>query len=370
MNVAGKMVFDMSDSTPAPTPTPTPPPPKPAPGGGSGGNPGATGQFTVGDDGKMYDPQGHEFEIRGANLFPSQYSQAMVEAIGPNGWDFNALRINWQPGQYTYDQLDKVIDHYTSRGIATIVEWHRVGGYGDAPAERKAILDFFSQLAEEYKDNPYVWYGGYNEPGGAGDSVNVNGKWQWDPNDVDRWVDLSRDIIETVRDAGADAPVLVPSMVLAQDILVTNNWNRDPGFSMPIEERSAILKFGDRITTGFDNVAFDVHLYGNYNSEERLKDLDLFLDKAEDRGFAIVFGEYGGTPGINPHGDKPSTIQTTRNMAELRDEHTFGDIVWHAQSNGEHDLTTGGVGGVLNTNNFANPTNLTELGQIVWDGTH
>jgi endoglucanase len=365
MNVAGKMVFDMSDSDPTPAPTPNPSPST----GGSGSNgPSATGHFSIGDDGKMYDPQGHEFEVRGANLFPNQYDKSYVNAV--DAWDFNALRINCAPGKYTYDQLDKTIDAYTSRGIVTILTWQEVGSYGDGPGERKAILDFFSRVAEEYKDNPYVWYGGYNEPGGGGDVAQVNGQWQWDPTDVNRWVDLSRDIIHTVRDAGAIAPVLAPSMALAQDILMTSNWNRDVGFSKPIEEASAILMYGDRITSGFENVAFDVHLYGNYNTKDRLKNLDLFLDKAEERGIAIVFGEYGS--GVYNNAKTTDTIQSSENMAALRDQHSFGDIVWHASASNPNDVAIkpGTDGGIRDVDSFTNPTNLTELGHIAWEGTH
>jgi hypothetical protein len=364
MASAGELIFEITTVATSTEPTPTSTTGSPSP------SPTATGEFVVGDDGKMYDPQGHVFEVHGGNLFPSSCSDAMVEAIGPDGWNLNALRLNWAPGQYTYEQLDNAIAAYTSIGIVTIVEWHRVGGYGDSLTERKAILDFFSRLAEKYQDNPYVWYGGYNEPGGSGDVVQVNGQWQWDSTDVNRWVDLSRDIIETVRDAGAKAPVLVPSMALAQDILMTSNWNRDVGFSKPIEEASAILKFGDRITSGFENVAFDVHLYGNYNTKDRLKNLDLFLDKAEERGTAIVFGEYGS--GVYNNTKTTDTIQSSKNMAALRDEHSFGDIVWHAQAKDPNDVTIapGTNGGVLDVNSFTNPTNLTELGHIVWEGTH
>lgn len=360
MRWAGKMVFDV-DGTGSSAPT-----------AGSGGTgPGATGEFTVWSDGKIYDPQGREFEIHGANLFPNQNGASFVEAIGPDAWDFNALRIDWIPGMFTYEQLDKTIDAYTSLGIVTIVDWHKVGGYGDSAADRTAILDHFSHLAETYKDNPYVWYGGYNEPGGNGDVVNVNGQWQWDPTDVDRWVDLSRDIIQAVRDAGATAPVLAPSMVVAQDILIDNNWNFNVGFSRPVEERSAILKYGDRITSGLENVVFDVHLYHNYNSEARLQQLDLFLDEAEDRGIAMLFGEYA--MGLRAaDGSFPSTIQSSLNMAALRDEHSFGDMVWHASAANPNDVTIapGTDGGVREINSFTNPTNLTELGQITWDGTH
>lgn len=366
MNVAGKMVFDMSDSDPTPAPTPTPPQ-KPSPGGGSGGKgPGASGEFTVGDDGRIYDPQGHVFEVHGANLFPNQSGSQFVKAI--DAWNLNALRLNFVPDMWTEAQLDKAIDTYTAQGIVVIPTWQETAGYMDGAGERQAIVEFFSRLATKYNDNPYVWYGGYNEPGNAKvDSMYVNGEWVWDPKSVDKWVDLSRDVIDAVRDAGATSPVLVASMMQGQDILRSHTYN--PQWGKPLEEISAILAHGDRVLKGFDNIAFDVHIYGNYNVNNGLKYLDMFLDEAEERGLAIIFGEYGGTIGDGWNG-VPSTIQATRNMAELRDEHNFGDMVWHAQSSGKHDVTTSGVGGILNTNNLTNPTNLTELGEIVWEGTH
>lgn len=364
MAIAGKLIFDIETTETNTEPTP-------APSGSGGVGPGATGQFVVGSDGTIYDPQGHEFEVRGANLFPNQYGASFITAIGPEAWDFNALRIDWLPGKYTYEQLDKTIDAYTSLGIVTIIDWHQVGGYMDSPEQRNAILAHFEYLAETYKDNPYVWYGGYNEPGGSGDVAKVNNQWQWDPTDVAKWVDLSRDIIQTVRDAGATAPVLAPSMCLAQDILMDSNWNRNVGFSVPVEERSAILKHGDKITSGFENVVFDVHMYGNYNTQDRLQHLDFFLDEVEDRGIAIIFGEYG--MGLRAaDGTFNSTIQASKNMAALRDEHSFGDIVFHASAANPNDVTIapGTEGGVREINSFVNPTNLTEAGQIAWDGTH
>jgi hypothetical protein len=96
----------------------------------------------------------------------------------------------------------------------------------------------------------------------------------------------------------------------------------------------------------------------------------MFLDKAEDRGLAVIFGEYGN--GVYVAKNQPNTIQSSKNMAALRDEHDIGDFVWHGQSRDPNNLThaPGTDAGMLDVNNFSNPTNLTELGQIAWDGSH
>ena len=331
--------------------------------------PGTTGAFTVWSDGKIYDPQGKDFKVRGANLFPHQNGRSFVKALGPGGWGFNALRLDCLPGKFTYAQLDRTIDTYTALGMVAIVDWHQVGGYGDAPADRKAILDHFSQVAKQQKNNPHVWYGGYNEPGGPEDCTLAGGEWAWDATRVDKWVDLSRTIVEAVRDAGATSPVFVPSMVVAQDIAVDNHWKWQ--FQKPLTERSAILAHGSRVLDGLDNVVFDVHLYGNYNAKDRLQHLDMFLEAAKSRGVAIVFGEYGmGLRGAN--GTFTSTIQSSKHMAALRAKYHFGDIVWHASAANPNDVTIapGTDAGVREVDNPSAPTNLTELGKIAWEGTH
>lgn len=347
-------------------PVPAPPPV---------GGPGATGRFVAHTDGTFYDPNGNPFIPRGVNLFPGATDAAHRTAVAC--WRFNFIRMNALLNDAGTDtrpseaQIDAFIDTYTAMGVVVMPTWQRPGGYMDGPAQRPAMLAYFNRLATKYRDNPYVWYGGYNEPGGVGatgDTILVDGQWEWRPARVDKWVDMSRAIIKTVRDAGATAPVSVPSMILAQDVLANDKWNYGIGFDRPLPERSASAMFGERVREGFDNTFVEIHLYGNYDAAERKTQLAEYFAWMQAAGWPVLVGEMGSN---TQHGDKFEWA--TLNRIGLRGQFPHvGDVFWHGDHLGQNKLTVapGTNAGIAQIDDCNDPTNLTRAGKAIWDGTH
>jgi mannan endo-1,4-beta-mannosidase len=354
------------DPDPAPDPDPSPPPPV--------AGPGATGRFVAHADGRFYDPAGNPFAPRGVNLAPAAAGAAHRAAV--QCWGFNFILLNAflnEAGTGTTAsnaQIDAFIDTYTAMGIVVMPDWHRTGGYMDGAGQRAAMLAFFQRLATKYRDNPYVWYGGYNEPGGigtSGDTILVDGQWTWNPDRVTRWVGMSRAIVQAVRAAGATAPVSVPSMAIAQDILANATWNWGVGLARPLPERSASATFGGQVRQGLDNTFAEIHLYGNYDHPDRQAPLAEYFAHMQAAGWPVLVGEMGS---INQNGDQ---FDSTLNRVALRAAYPHvGDVFWHGDHTGPNKLTIapGTAEGIAQINDCNDPSNLTRAGKAIWDGTH
>jgi len=124
------------------------------------GAPIAGGDFQVGPNG-FTGPDGQPFNMRGLNAGVTDALQGFPQVLQdyPN---MTAIRLNVDPSQDSMDQISQVVQDYTSHGIVVEAEDHSGNG---------GNVDWYQQMAQTFKDNPYVMLETPNEPSGDAQSV-------------------------------------------------------------------------------------------------------------------------------------------------------------------------------------------------------
>jgi hypothetical protein len=306
--------------------------------------------FTV-DGTTILDPDGQPFVPKGVNVGGMNWTwdRPTVPDIDliTDCWNFNLVRVNsfLFTGQIQYPQhdtnndLDAIIRAFTDRGIVVVLEAHdRIGGYylgGDLDT----LVNWYTDLAIRYRDNPYVWFDVMNEPGSR------NGI------DSESWVYMHGEVIEAIRGtAQANNVIIVEGAYGGQDT---------PTDSAILEHSAEILNYnGQR----YGNIVFSIHPYDLWNAGDA--PMADYFDRVQAQDLALVVGEYG----VQTDRDVLAAAQSVFNTAPPRD---IGRIVWHWVGGDSNDLTTGtSQGGGWEIDNCENPTNLTWLGEQVWNDNH
>ncbi len=319
----------------------------------------AAGGFSV-QGSTIFAPDGSPFVARGVNVngFNWVWNRRTVDDVGSivDCWRFNLVRVNsflfsgeqqWQ--QYgDNNDLDAIVQAFTSRGVVVVFEAHdRIGGYysGDQLTQ---LVNWFTDLANRYKGNPYVWFDVMNEPGGRGGI------------DAASWLNVHQQVIRAIRDtAGANNIIIVEGATGGQDA-------GQSGSGLVQDGDSAILQYASQITTfegrTYPNIVFSIHPYDQWNhGDAKMAD---YFDRVLGGGYAMIVGEYG----VDTGQDTTAATQSVFNTAVPRG---IGRVVWHWDGSDNNDLTTGtSRGGGWEINDCANPTNLSQLGQWVWNDNH
>ena len=287
-------------------------------------------------DTKIYDPDGNEFIVKGTNMFAWEET-ARVDSI-VSDWGFNAIRVpNFllggygqpHPAENGYAINQRIVEAFTQSSVQSptvvIFDAHdRVGGYYQG-SEFEILKGYWREMAQQFKDNPYVWFNLHNEPG----------KEVANP---DQWVTYHRELIETIRVEGADNIIVVDG----------ESWGQD----FPSQ---TILNYGEKIMDGNNNILFSVHAYNQWTQ----RNIGHYFDQLHQRNIPVIVGEYGS---INS--DRP-TLSTSRQMMEAVQSREIGRLVWVFSANDANDLTTQ-PGGHGHHFNGSNTEDLTALGQLVW----
>jgi hypothetical protein len=125
----------------------------------------------------------------------------------------------------------------TALGIVVIIEDHT--GISATPYTGQALtyeLAWYSSLATTYKNNPYVWFGTFNEPG---DGTNLPGIWVQE-----------QAIYNAVRNTGSNAIVVLEEPSGGNPGLVGSHGEGYDG-SPPMTTSAA----------GMTNIVWDMHFY-------------------------------------------------------------------------------------------------------------
>ena len=283
-------------------------------------------------DGKIYDPNGQEFIIKGANMFAQESISNFHNYL--NVWGFNTIRVpNYLLGSYgqahpeedDYRTNHKIVDAYTSQRVVVMFDAHDLIGSYYEGQNWETLKDYWRDMAQEFKDNPYVWFNLHNEPG----------------NHIaqqKKWVEYHRKLIDIVRAEGANNTIVIDGEAWGQDF-----------------HTQTIVTHAQEIMTGNENIVFSIHVYDQWTTNN----LGTYLDTLEAQNIPIIIGEYGSET------NNSSTLAATQQMFPLVQEREIGRIVWHAQADDLNNLTTGYNG---NAESFdgTNAEILTELGQLVW----
>lgn len=292
-------------------------------------------QFQIIDT-QIYDPEGNEFIAKGTNMFAWE-GTSRVDSIVTT-WGFNTVRVpNFLLGSYgqphpnadEYRTNQRIVEAFTqgypnSKTVVMFDAHDRVGRYyqGDDLA---ILKDYWREMAQLFKDNPYVWFNLHNEPGRK-------------ISNPDQWVDYHRELIDIIRAEGADNIIVVDGEAWGQDF-----------------HSQTILNHGQKILDHHDNILFSIHVYDQWNDS----DVGHYFDQLHDRNIPVIVGEYG-----SKNGDR-STLPASAKMMEAAQDQEIGRIVWVFSANDANDLTTlsGGHGHHFDG---SNPEVLTDLGQLVW----
>jgi hypothetical protein len=167
-------------------------------------------------------------------------------------------------------------------------------------------------------------------------------------------------VIKAIRDdAGANNIIIVEGATGGQDA----------GFStsgMVQQSDSAILQYAAEVMSfegkTYPNIVFSIHPYDLWNyGDAKMAD---YFDRVLGSGLTMIIGEYGVDTGQD-------TTPATQSMFNTAVPRGIGRVVWHWDGSDNNDLTTGtSTGGGWEINDCANPTNLSWLGQMVWNDNH
>lgn len=372
--------------SPTATPRPTSPAPTPRPSAAPTATPtsqptaapqvrqgGGTGDFEV-NGASIIDPQGDTFVPMGFNVsaahmpWPGWHSDVVANSsVFTDAWGINTLRLNVfctsfcaPQGRGGFESIHDIIDAYEGTGVVTIVDYHAID-FPNAPtaAEKETARLYFQDLATRYANNPYVWFGLFNEPMNECNftkhGANID-QSRGQGNATPTWKTMHETVIETIRGTGARNVI----------VLNTSNYGQDrcdagPRLFDPAE--SAILSFGPELVASYDNLVFDMHFYSRWAASTPAMVNDYF-DAIHDAGLAVLVGEIGGsrTKGKIADDDLDAAILLFETAPA-----GVGVIAWHSSFG--YVLTNEGDAADINRTDGSRPTNLTEFGGHFWDYT-
>ncbi len=312
----------------------------------------------------ILDPNGHQFVAKGANI--NGYNSAWGgPTLGDlplfkDVWRFNFARIynrinpNYNGFNKNIQYLYDVIDAYTAAGIVVMPEVHdRTGNFFTATSAPSLddLKAFWVDLANRYKHDSRVWFNLMNEPDSPGTTLATA---QWDA--------MHREVIAAIRATGARNIIVLDGESFAQESGIFNN--------NPVRtQNSAFLTYGPALLDwheqnwGDRNLVFGVHFYREWVwGDEKMID---FLDRCEAAGLALIVGEYGRFTN-NP------TMAATYSMGRVAFPRNIGRVAWHWVGGDQNDFTTSNNGGArwIDRTDGSKPTNLTDLGEFIWDDNH
>ncbi len=279
------------------------------------------------EDGRLYDANGNEFVMRGVNhphaWYPNELgSLADIEELGAN-----AVRVVLSSGDQwsrtDVGEVSTVISRCKDNGLVCVLEVHDTTGYGDdasAVGLQRAVEYWKSVRGALEGQEEYVIVNIGNEPFGNGNASS--------------WAGATERAIGSMRSAGFDHALMVDAP----------NWGQD--WTNTMRDGAGEVFAADPMR----NTVFSVHMYGVYESADRIRD---YLGSFVDRGLPILVGEFGhrhsdGDP------DEDAIMSTARSLG-------VGYLGWSWSGNG------GGVEYLDMTNDF-DAGSLTEWGRRIFDG--
>jgi hypothetical protein len=276
----------------------------------------ATGAFKVAN-GQVISPDGKPFIARGINVYDSLINEGSAMIAMFPGLNFVRVGIHAYNDPASYQAF---VTQMTSKGIVVAFEDHPDGGGGQDPAYTGSKLaaesNWYASMASAFKNNPYVWFGTFNEPGTQGGSVSA-----WEKATYD-----------AIRGTGNNSPIL----------LEITGWPGAWNNAMNPADYA-----------GMTNTMWDAHYYGwvpRYSTDQATVDqalADLVAGvqaiKSADGTMPVIIAEYGNsTDGttIDPNG-----VQVVTSVANAgASGRVVGSAAWAWKPGGNADhLQDGGA---------------------------
>lgn len=263
-NVIVKPVFTETEKPGKPGPKPTPTPsPTPKPGD----------TFSI-QDGKLMDPAGKPFVIRGINMpFAYYFDQSFtaMDLVKTSG--FNAARVVWCAPNYedpdrrcqqkdfrSAADLDRVLTRISDLQLVTVFNLQNATGQ-NAVEPLNAMADYLMKpeimaVLNKHKKNVII---------------NIANEWLgvWDKNR--NWVDGYKGVIQKLRAAGLQHVLVVDARGYGQD------------FSSIAEDSRELMDLDK-------NLLFSSHMYAVYKTDQ---DVQNVLTVIKSRKIPFMIGEFG-----------------------------------------------------------------------------
>ena len=260
-------------------------------------------------NGAIIGPNG-PYVVRGINIYAYSMAAtnkgALIKATfkGLNFLRYITRPLN-APGTY-----DPVVNYLTPLGVVVEFEDHPDGGGGQGSvytgAQLAAESAWYAAMAAHFKDNPYVWFGTYNEPPTKGGSLSA---WQ-------------RATYDAVRSTGNNNPIML-------EVSGSRPWNLQKALEPTYY---ATMK----------NVIWDVHVYpyqNNFNTDPKSisDNISGMIAAAQtiqsaDGMVPVIIGEAGVTmeEGLAPNGY--ATVEALINVAQKGSIGGLAPFVWYANA--------------------------------------
>jgi len=309
----------------------------------------------VTDRGRIIDPQGRDFIPVGVNANGQNWVWG-EPTIGKSGkmalWHFNALRVNncitfCQVAQWdTNDNLDALVNEYTSKRYVIILAQHQYGAGGqnggtltDANVQR--LADWWRTTAARYKDNPYVWFNPINEPTTQADPASP---------ELPQWWSINTRIADAIKSVAPNNMLVFDGHSWGQE---KGTWGCTNANGSGWLNNSAALRYGPDLKARYGASAIDTHFYGQWAWNANAgcagpvsdpymywrNDMRTYMQRVKDAGVALFAGELGST---NSKASEPSWCGGCWDAAhifyELAPQFGVGVTPWHGSSGTPFDL--------------------------------
>lgn len=256
------------------------------------------------------------------------------------------------------------IDAYLAVGLVVIVVTRdsmnqQRDGNGDVIAGTSGYLamhqdirDFFVWLVKKYRSNPKLWVNPHCEP----------------PKTDQEWCDMHNVVIDAVRAAGYQGPIILDPPVAGQDLgsqALAYNPNGSTWLSLV---QGSVYATGITRTT---NLVNGVHWYGWPTWQRTVPAAQSYITNHIAAGFAVLLGEFGCmTVSTSAVGSGDVSYQATQTAFSLMQNNDAGGVWWHGHENDYFRLVQGEAFGQGRFwDKAGDNSNVTWTGQALLDTT-
>lgn len=278
---------------------------------------------------KIIDPLGKEFipvgaNVNGPNSWWNGYTAGNA-SIAKDRWHWNVIRL-----KTCYDNtacplagvrstvnndMDAIINDYTSKKIVVqIALFQYTGGFPEGTELTKAS-NWWVNIANKYKDNPYVWFNLLNEPGDQ-------------PSTIPTWNSVTDTLSSAIRNTGAKNIIVDDGTSWGQEVY--RGWDCVTSIS-PAD--SGILSKGSDLAIKHKNMIFNVHVYGWWgggNCPDSTRDqlISWYFGQTKSRNLSVHVGELQGASNLQ-YDYTPGTTAAARAFFRKAPELRIGLLYWH-----------------------------------------
>lgn len=282
----------------------------------------ASGSFKV-VNGRIIGPDGKDFIARGINAGPQNMETliASLDAVFPGT---NFIRMATQAAWTQYDYT-AFVSAMTAKGRVVEIEDHPYPSPRPyTGAQLAAEVAWYAKLANQFKGNPYVWFGTMNEPGG-------------DMSYQDGGPLISAQHLATynaIRSTGSNAILMMDPFGGGNPGSLGTSGGLTPG-----------------AYSGMNDVVWDLHYYnwasGMSNDQNAIAAmLDTMIGQAQqiksaDGIIPVIIGEYGDSSAGNSV--DPGGAETVAAVISAGNQGKHGSAAWTWGGSGGADQLTQGL---------------------------